>query len=332
MRHRDEIACGRRQGVGQRGHRDAHGVFGRHVGQRDQAHAVAGVALHHRRHQRHAQAAFHQAEDRLDLHRLLRDARLHAGILEHLHGQHMHGGHQRARVRDEGLALQLGDGDLAALREGRIGAHGQHQVVQLQHREFRGRRRQHRVAHQREVERVVFDAPQQIGGGRLLDLQVHARVLAVKAAHDLRHQRIGGRADEADAQQALFARHAVAGRAADLVDEEQRALGVLQHGFAGGREPQAGGEPVEQEHAEFFLELLDRGGQRRLRHVQPLCGAVKVERLRQDDDLPQLAKLHGGECLGDCGSNGWPAAAAKRCRSHADYGACTRPTEAGKTR
>ena len=52
---------------------------------------------------------------------------------------------------------------------------------------------------------------------------------------------------------------------------------------------------VEEDGAQFRLELLDRHGQRRLCHVQPLGRAAKAPGLRQYDEIADALEIHGLE-------------------------------------
>ncbi|MCY1424427.1 hypothetical protein D9M71_401710 [compost metagenome] len=132
--------------------------------------------------------------------------------------------------------------------------------------------------------------------------------MLAEAADDARHQRIGRGADEADAQPALLAGFALARGAADFIGVEQRAAGVAQHHLAGRGQLEAAGQALEQQHAELFFELLDRGGQRRLGDMQLLRRAAEVEGLGEDQHLPELTKFHGLCRVGE-----WAAAPYTEC-------------------
>jgi hypothetical protein len=131
--------------------------------------------------------------------------------------------------------------------------------------------------------------------GRLAQHQLHARKARLEQRDQPRQQREAGGSCKAQREPALFARGALGGRAAQLLGALQRVARVGERDATGHRELQAARVAVEQHDAQLFFELANGRGQRRLRHVQALCGAVKVERLRKDDELPQLAQFHGRE-------------------------------------
>ncbi|MNS84271.1 hypothetical protein D3C72_1180890 [compost metagenome] len=142
---------------------------------------------------------------------------------------------------------------------------------------------------------MFLQPAQQLDRGGFLDYQVDARILQAESADHPWHQRVHRGADEAHAQLALFATLAFAGGAANLVGEEEGVAHLAQHDLAHGCQAQAGRQPLEQGHAQFFFELADGGGQGRLRHVQPLGGAVEIERFAQHQRLLDLTEVHADE-------------------------------------
>jgi hypothetical protein len=67
---------------------------------------------------------------------------------------------------------------------------------------------------------------------------------------------------------------------------------ALQHGLAGRRQHDAGAGAIEQGAAQLLLQLANRDGQRRLSHMQLLCGTVEVAGFGQSDELVQLLEIH----------------------------------------
>ncbi|MDT4845976.1 hypothetical protein FQZ97_799790 [compost metagenome] len=171
---------------------------------------------------------------------------------------------------------------------------------------------------------MFLDPPQQLDRGRLFDHDIDPGIVPAKAADDLRHQRVGCRTDEAQAQQTLRARFALTRGASRLFSKEQRVPCIAQHRFAGGRELEPRRQALEQLHAQFFFQFLDRRRQRRLRHVEPLGSPPEVQRFCEHEQLLELAKLHR-----------WGRAERKkkekerRGRGSAPYTPCIAPSEPG---
>src|SRR5207244_8067242 len=70
-----------------------------------------------------------------------------------------------------------------------------------------------------------------------------------------------------------------------------------QEGLAGGREPGAARETMEQRHAHFPLEVADLLGERRLRDAQPTCRPEEAPYLGDRDEVPQVPEFHSGQSL-----------------------------------
>ena len=77
----------------------------------------------------------------------------------------------------------------------------------------------------------------------------------------------------------------------------QRTARFDQEGLAGGREPGAARETMEQRHAHFPLEVADLLRERRLRHAQPTGGSEEAPFLGDRDEVPQVPELHSGQSL-----------------------------------
>lgn len=98
-----------------------------------------------------------------------------------------------------------------------------------------------------------------------------------------------------DAQFAFDLARVLAQGAQAAIDLLQGQGGVVQKGFARLGQHHALGRAVEQQHAQFVLELLDLVRQGGLRDVQPFGGAREVERTRQGIEITQMPQLHGGQ-------------------------------------
>ena len=86
--------------------------------------------------------------------------------------------------------------------------------------------------------------------------------------------------------------------ALDAVELVQRAAGMADHQLAGGRQPEALGQPFEQLHPQLGLDLEDLAVDRRGRHIEPFrClsyrpGAGDLLEITQDSGV------HGRNSLG----------------------------------
>jgi hypothetical protein len=54
---------------------------------------------------------------------------------------------------------------------------------------------------------------------------------------------------------------------------------------------------VQQSHSQFILELVDLPGERGLAKVQSLRCSIKVQLLRQNNEIPKLSQLHGDQFI-----------------------------------
>jgi hypothetical protein len=72
----------------------------------------------------------------------------------------------------------------------------------------------------------------------------------------------------------------------------QPAPRIREEDGAGGREPHAAADPVEQGRAELRLQVADLPGERGLGDVQPLRSAAEILLLRGGDEVAQMAELH----------------------------------------
>ncbi|MNS91923.1 hypothetical protein D3C72_1260350 [compost metagenome] len=151
-----------------------------------------------------------------------------------------------------------------------------------------------RAAHQREVDGVVLQQPQQRFPVAFGDAQIHARVQRGKAG-----QQLGGevlrRADQPDRDRALL----------DVLDRLQAFLGVLdlaedpgrmvQQAVAGLGQRELPPDPLEQRHADHGFKLLDLHRDRRLGQVQFFGRAHEAGVPGHGDEDLQLAKGKGAQ-------------------------------------
>lgn len=110
----------------------------------------------------------------------------------------------------------------------------------------------------------------------------------------LQHERQGpgeGRGDGAQAQSSAAPGRGVPGGDLRLLGmPDQRAAVVQEHG-SGGADGDRPLGAVQQFTAELLFELLDRLGQRRLGHLQPLRRTAEVEFFGDRDEIPGLTDL-----------------------------------------
>ena len=83
-----------------------------------------------------------------------------------------------------------------------------------------------------------------------------------------------------------------AGVAAQHLRGGDDLLRFRQQAAAGGGQFHAARQPFEQRDAEFVLERLDLGAQRRLTDVKPVGRAGQVSRLGDRREAPELVELH----------------------------------------
>ena len=91
----------------------------------------------------------------------------------------------------------------------------------------------------------------------------------------------------------------VVGRLVDEALAEQVGLlddlaGIAEQLGAFGREREAAVGAQEDAHAQFGLEVLDRHGERGLRHIEFVGCRVEGARLGDLDEIAQLLQCHGG--------------------------------------
>ena len=152
-------------------------------------------------------------------------------------------------------------------------------------------------AQEADVEPAVVELAQLLGRPHLVQPQRDVRRLHAKRAQQLGHERVHGRADEADGEAPdLAALHAprlargVLDRGEDLAraDEERRP---------GGGQLDLALVAQQQRRADLLLELADLLAQRRLGHVQALRRAAEVQLLGDGDEVAQVSELHGSSVM-----------------------------------
>ena len=249
---------------------------------------------HRGRHQRDAQAARDQREDRLHLRGLLHHLRQEA---RRLAGAEQRGDEARAlrgRERDEGFGRQRLDLHRTLRRQRMAARHGDHELLRLQVHQHQPARFVDRAHHQRELDLALAQVLELARGGLGREAQLHGRVVVLEALEDRGQHVERGARHEREPQRALEplrrAARALAGRLGLL----QQALRVLVEDLARGREPHVVPAAVEQHRAELLLEIAHRHAQRRLRHVEPDRGAAEVQFLGQHHELAQLSEFEHG--------------------------------------
>ncbi|WP_254665314.1 hypothetical protein [Stenotrophomonas sp. HMSC10F06] len=129
-------------------------------------------------------------------------------------------------------------------------------------------------------------------GGGLPHREGDARVELAKVAQRLQQRGIGGDVDEGQGQVAL---HAL-GHAARLGDALLQRLHSSARGLKEGCprrcQRDAARGALEQRGSDGALQLADGLAQRRLRHVQPLGGAIEVQLLGHGNELLEQAGLY----------------------------------------
>ena len=154
--------------------------------------------------------------------------------------------------------------------------------------------RRDRRTDDRGVEPVLEQALLHLRGEHLADhLQSDVRHADPGESDDLRHEAVGGRPGEAEAEDA-------GGTAADLGDIGARGIDVRQdlpravhEQPARLREVHAAGGPLEQLGAELCFELPDLLRQGRLCHVELLRCTSEVTLLGDREEVAQVPQFHG---------------------------------------
>lgn len=246
--------------------------------------------LHRGRHQRHAHARADQADGGLQF----------IGPLRHLDRQamgveqcdHMVGitGAWVAGVEHQWLGGQLRERYRRAQQRVPGGQH-RHQPILYQHALDDGR-----VINANPPETHIdtpglerFDLLQ---GGHLRQPQLQLqRVMAAQAANQLRQYAIQGRGGKTDAQPGLLPQANAPRVIAGLGQLLQQHIGVFIEVPPGFGQPQWPAT-LQQDHAQFILQLLDLPAQRRLGNVQAFGSTGEVQGFPQHLEVTQVAQFH----------------------------------------
>ena len=173
----------------------------------------------------------------------------------------------------------------------RVGQRGHHRLLDdgldLQ---FRPRARH---ADEPDVEPAVLELAQLLAGAELVQAQRDVRRVVAERAQQLGHERVHRRADEADRQPADLAALDAPGLARCVLDRVEDLPRPDEERLAGGRQLDPALVAQQQRRPDLLLELADLLAQRRLRHVQALGRAAEVQLLGDDDEVAQVAELHG---------------------------------------
>ncbi len=195
-----------------------------------------------------------------------------------------------ARVDEEGLVGQLGDGDGGSLRERMAGGHDDALGLQPDEGadEFgRGRR----AAHQARVERAVGDAGHDLGRGQQTSGHGDARVPLGQRRQQHGRGLVPGTRAVSDRQHAVLA----PGESPDIPPQPVRL--VAQFGTTVHQQPtglggfDGVGGAVEQSDAQLLLQLPDLAAQRRLGDVQPLGGPGEIPLLSNGKEVAKATQF-----------------------------------------
>ena len=246
--------------------------------------------LHRRRYQRHTHTGAYQANSGLQL----------VGPLRHLQAQtvgveqrdHMVGitGARVTGVEHKGLGGQLGEGGRGTQQGVAAGQHG-HQAILHQYALDDGR-----VVDANAPEAHI-DAPGlerfdllQRSHLRQAQLQLQGLVIA-QPANQFRQHAVQGRRCKADAQPRLFAQAYTPCVVANRAQLFEQHIGVLIEKSPGFGQAQRSA-PLQQQHPEFILQLLDLPAQGRLGDVQAFGGPGEIEGLAQHLEIAQVTQFH----------------------------------------
>ncbi len=193
-----------------------------------------------------------------------------------------------AFVRHEGLGAQIGHRDDRLDRQPVIDGHSQHQRLGFDGLELdaladRGWP-QHAEVQGAVSKRFALDRGEHVGP----DLQRDAGQLGLDDAGDARQMREGGRAGEAEADQATAAGGDPACPADRVVDAGQDAGRLGLEEFAGGRQRDLPGGAVEERDVEFGFKLPNRIGQGWLGDVELIGGLAEVAGLGHFREIAKM--------------------------------------------
>ena len=140
-------------------------------------------------------------------------------------------------------------------------------------------------------------APRKNGGrkqrrGAFVQAQGHGGVTATKLTDHPRNQRVKrGRVDHAQPQAPQFSARNPAHADLGLLSLLYQRAGIIEQGFAGGRQFHAARQSAKQRGAQMLLQRLDLLRQRWLRHAQLPGGAGDMSRFGNGNEVAQCAQL-----------------------------------------
>jgi len=142
----------------------------------------------------------------------------------------------------------------------------------------------------------------QVGGGVLVQVEFHLRVILAKRVDDPGHQRMQcRRRGEADGQFSELPACGLARPCRGAADRAQYRIGFVQQRLAGDRQLHAAGAANEQRDAEFGLQRADLLAERRLLHVEPPRRTGDVPLLGDGDEVAEMTQFHARAILGKYG-------------------------------
>ena len=147
-----------------------------------------------------------------------------------------------------------------------VGQHGRDRLVQHQ---LRGEVVDERRPAQRGVEPALAQTGDERRDRELLGVQRDPRVAVAERAHERRHDEVGDRREEADAQLALLTARRAAHRLDRPVRLRQDGSRLAQQHLADAGQRGPAGAALEQRHAELELQRPHLLRQRLLGDVQP---------------------------------------------------------------
>lgn len=122
--------------------------------------------------------------------------------------------------------------------------------------------------------------------------EVDARVVLVDGAGELSDHHVGGRARIRQPDVADLARSGRPGDSAHPIQGVQHLLGGCDQRLSDGGQRDLASAPFEQSRAQSPLQLLDAAADRRLRHVEALCGAPEMQFIGDSEEGAQLLQIH----------------------------------------
>ena len=143
-----------------------------------------------------------------------------------------------------------------------------------------------------EVQPAIDQFLDLAGRGEFGQADLHVGVVPVEGAEHRRQPFIGELRDEPDGEPARFPPRGPDGGPRAFVRRSQQAATVVQEHLPRRRQRDVVPVTVQQQHAEFFFQLMNLDAQRGLRDVEAFGGAAEAEFLGGRDEVPDVTKLH----------------------------------------